>query len=396
MRSVPGPTGAPVSIRWDRATAIVILKLVGQSCNIDCSYCYERRKPDAGGVITGAQVKTFLEQLGAQRVHCILHGGEPLLLGKSRMAEVLLALRDSPNVTSLSIQTNGSLLDKDWISLFADLSPELEWGISFDGDGELSRFRIDYRGANTAGRTRRGLELLASHGIRYGVISVITSKHVGRATQLFDSFRSLPGLASAKLVPCFDEGVTLRPKQSQSGRMMQIYAGVTEFQAGKPNWTIEPMDFADFVRQVQDEWIGQGAWRTFALEPTASIARNLMGGEGTYTDYASMKDAHVLTLYPGGRVAGHDRGHEFTLQESSVDGVAEFLDQQFNQNEIAWAKMLRPCSSCIAWRGCKGGELFMRESMQRAGMDGEFCDGRRELVRNVGSLLEGTPNDRDR
>lgn len=391
MRPSSGPVtgGLPVRIRQDSDSVIAILKLVGQACNIDCLYCYERRKPDSGGVLGRAELEEFLAQLDGRRVQCILHGGEPLLIGKRRMTELLQVLADSDSVESLSIQTNATRIDEEWLALFDEFAPDMTWGVSYDGTSRLSKYRIDYQGRDTFAATERGMDVLGG-GHDFGIISVITSAHVGGAVEYLESVAGRPGLASVKLIPCYDENVQTRPRATPSGNLMRQHAG--EGTSGRPGWTVHPADYATFVEQVQGAWISTGAWRRFALEPTASIAKNLTGAEGTYTDYSLTKDGHLLTLYPGGRVVGHDRGDEFSVVESDVTAVAQFLETQFESTQKEWETFLLECASCEAWTGCRGGELFMRKVMSEAELSHEFCESRRAMVRSVEKLVTGDPS----
>ncbi|MFX0574626.1 hypothetical protein [Nocardia nepalensis] len=61
----------------------VILKLRGETCDIDCLYCYEKRKESPGGARIGVQDIARLPQLfGGRRLVVELHGGEPLTAGQ--------------------------------------------------------------------------------------------------------------------------------------------------------------------------------------------------------------------------------------------------------------------------------------------------------------------------
>jgi sulfatase maturation enzyme AslB (radical SAM superfamily) len=379
----------PVEIRQDAESVIAILKLVGQACNIDCSYCYERRKPDQVGALDADQVQKFLGGLLSRRVHAILHGGEPLLLGKRRMARILEVLSASPSVESVAIQTNAVRLDASWLQLFDEYCPGMIWGVSFDGTGHQAKYRIDYGGNPTDSATLAGISLLGSTGHTYGLICVVTAAHVGGGRDFIESVLGFEGLASVKLLPCYDEDVSVRPRATVSGKLMAMYASELGNDSNRPGWTVTPADYARFVEDAQDAWISTGAWRAFSLEPTVSIASNLSGREGTYTDYSLTKDGQLLTLYPGGRVAGHDRGHEFIMNETTTDGIGEFLAAQLSQTKSEWAPFLEECRACSAWAGCRGSELFMRKVMSRAGLSDEFCDARRAIVRSVARLLEG-------
>lgn len=74
-----------------------------------------------------------------------LHGGEPLLLPKPDMSYLLSGIRRVENATSseiqVSLQTNGVLVDKGWLSLFEEF--ECRIGISHDGPPAVSdKYRV--------------------------------------------------------------------------------------------------------------------------------------------------------------------------------------------------------------------------------------------------------------
>jgi hypothetical protein len=86
-------------------------------------------------------------------------------------------------------------------------------------------------------------------------------------------------------------------------------------------------------------------------------------------------------------VAGHDRGHEFSIDETTTDQLGEFLEAQLALTSAEWVPFLEECRACPAWVGCRGSELFMRKVMRNSGLSEEFCDARRTIVKSVDQLL---------
>ena len=74
----------------DRTEAVsVILKVRGETCDVDCLYCYEKRKESPGGArISVEQVRQLGEIFGARPLAIELHGGEPLTAGKEHIAAI--------------------------------------------------------------------------------------------------------------------------------------------------------------------------------------------------------------------------------------------------------------------------------------------------------------------
>lgn len=150
-----------------------VLKLHSR-CDLACDHCYVyehadqswRRKPRAMSTrIAAVAAARIAEHAAAHRlpeVWIVLHGGEPLLLGKQRMRAVLATLSSRiKRVTRLDmrIHTNGVLLDEDWCSLFDEHGVKV--GISLDGDREANdRHRRFADGRSSHEHVIRALDLL--------------------------------------------------------------------------------------------------------------------------------------------------------------------------------------------------------------------------------------------
>lgn len=150
----------------------VILK-VTERCNIACTYCYfffggdesYADNPAFIGEQTADHFVRFVEE-ARQRYHLdqiriILHGGEPLMLKKSRMRRLLERLRQASEGTLLrfTVQTNAMLVDEEWLQIFEEL--QVYVGVSLDGPGDLNdRYRVDKKGRGTYERVMKGVEKL--------------------------------------------------------------------------------------------------------------------------------------------------------------------------------------------------------------------------------------------
>jgi uncharacterized protein len=101
----------------------------------------------------GDRIHEQVVRYGLQRFVVELHGGEPLLLGKARMQQLIDMLRRAnPGLDlQLMLQTNGLLLDRDWLDLFD--RNDMSFGISLDGPPEITdRHRVYVNGRGSAAR----------------------------------------------------------------------------------------------------------------------------------------------------------------------------------------------------------------------------------------------------
>ena len=152
-----------------------VLVKTASRCNFDCTYCYVYRGPDTTwrlqpkrmdrDVLVAARDR-LVEQAERQETGfaIVLHGGEPLLLGFTELAELLRGLRArlSAERHPISIQTNGALLSGRHLDLFAETRTSVS--VSIDGPPEVNDLgRVDHRGESTYAATLRGIRRLASH-----------------------------------------------------------------------------------------------------------------------------------------------------------------------------------------------------------------------------------------
>lgn len=157
-------------------------------------------------IISEAVLNKFIERVNEsisekniKHVAISLHGGEPLLAGKKWLSEVCRRLNQQIQANvSLLLQTNGILVDQDWIEIFA--KENITIGLSLDGDRVANDAnRIDHQAKGTYSRVISGLELLqASHDcgkiVFGGVLAVINPSQ--QAANLYSHFKNDLGLTN--------------------------------------------------------------------------------------------------------------------------------------------------------------------------------------------------------
>lgn len=88
-------------------------------------------------------------------------------------------LLDINNLT-FALQTNGMLIDEEWIEIFQKYNIGI--GISLDGDKEANdRFRVDKNGRGTYDKVVEKIKLCQKFGIEFGLLSVVNPNLSGRA-----------------------------------------------------------------------------------------------------------------------------------------------------------------------------------------------------------------------
>jgi uncharacterized protein len=151
---------------------------VHQRCNLACDYCYvytlaDQSWRDRPAVMsaevwqaTAVRIAEHVRRHGLDRIHVVLHGGEPLLAGPERLRGLITDVRQTvPADVRFGLQTNGVLLDPPMLDMLRRNGVMI--GVSLDGgpaDHDRHRRRPDGRGSH--GATRRALTLLTADPYR--------------------------------------------------------------------------------------------------------------------------------------------------------------------------------------------------------------------------------------
>lgn len=381
MKMVTG--GDPISI---------IIKLVGEVCNIDCLYCYEKRKPYNGArVIEPDTVFSFIDKCGPRLLSLELHGGEPLLYPRVKMREIVSYVANRKDQIGLSIQTNGLRLSKDWLDLFEPVLDILQIGVSLDGLEPHNTFRLDHKGRQTRAAVEKKLELLDSAGIRYGVIVVVHRRNFKSPTALIDYFTGFPGLRALKFVPCFDFGVEQSPKTPRSrgtSEVLRLQPGIEK------DWAVAPNEYSTFLIETFKYCIERDVLTRLAIEPFLSTIRSLMAIQTDSCIYSETKCRHVVTLYPDGWVGSCDELDREDAGYGSLDTMGrEAIDINALFSKTAVARNLgildEQCRVCSVRTVCKGGCIATRTRLHRVGRDHQYCDYRRSYIDHVRNACVG-------
>ncbi len=175
------------------ATSFVLK--VAERCNLNCSYCYMYNKGDTSflarpkfmskdlAAATLARIAGYAHRHNLPKVTLVLHGGEPLLIGRDWVRWFLEETRrveaSSRVLLNVAVQTNGTLLDKEWMELL--VSHKVTVGVSCDGPEKWNdRARPDFQGRGSYHKVRAALDLLATTpGSRWGVLTVVNPEIPG-------------------------------------------------------------------------------------------------------------------------------------------------------------------------------------------------------------------------
>jgi uncharacterized protein len=150
----------------------IVLK-VAERCNLACKYCYYYFQKYDGNKNTPFMSREVvdelprylarsLDDLNIAGFNVVLHGGEPLLMKKYDFDYLCTRIREGlagKVEVQFAIQTNGVLIDNEWIDIFH--KHKISVGVSIDGPQHLhDQCRRDHTGRGSYDGAVRGLRLL--------------------------------------------------------------------------------------------------------------------------------------------------------------------------------------------------------------------------------------------
>ena len=340
----------------------LILKLCGNSCNINCSYCFEKKKEVENGLIKFNEINNLINRLPTT-CSIVLHGGEPLLAGTEYIDDLLTLLGKyyPDKINAIRVQTNGTLIDRTWIELLFDKHKKLnvEIAISLDGTEIMNGLRLDYNGNNTFNSVIQAFNLLADHGICSGMLSVISKQSLGMAKEYIGLISSIKNLSFVKVNPLFN---------MENGNLFSE--------------SLTPNEFVDFVLQITSEYIESGLYKHLAIEPILSVIQRTRGIRSRYCNYSCRKCFNYISVYPDGKLGPCDclSCNDFAIIDDSKD-FSDSINIAANsgKSEIL-QRLIDECIDCdineLCLSGCLSQRLYF---LDNTALYKEYCQSKHRL-----------------
>ncbi|MFI7606024.1 FxsB family cyclophane-forming radical SAM/SPASM peptide maturase [Micromonospora sp. NPDC049366] len=352
---------------------------VHSRCDLACDHCYVYEHADqswrgrpreiAPDTVAAAadRIAEHARHHGLRRVHLVLHGGEPLLLGVAGLAMVLTRLRaviEPVAELDLRMQSNGVLLTPQLCDLLVEHGVQI--GISLDGDAAANdRHRRFAGGASSHAQVRRALALLRRPEYRHSYAGILCTVDVRN-----DPIRVYQALL-AEAPPRID---FLLPHATWNDP------------PPRPDGAATP--YADWLLRVYREWIRGGTPVDIRLFDSllAAAAGGRSGTESVGLDPADLAVIEtdgaweladsMKTAFDGAAGTGLD------VFRHSADAVAahpEFAGSQRGLNQLC-----RTCRDCPVVGQCGGGLRAHRYS-DAGGFDNPsvYCADLKELITSI-------------
>lgn len=352
---------------------------ISSDCNLNCEYCYVFNHVDKishylPNLMSFDTINLLIERLkeyqskyNLDEMLLVFHGGEPLLMGHNRFSEVLkLISSELSDIVKLgfSVQTNGSLLTKQYATLFKEFNVSVS--VSIDGPKKYHDiYRIDKKGIGSWERVIKGIKEIQKYPELFsGTISVINPQVPPR--KLFEFFQESEILITDLLLP--DANYDRIPKHKDSE--VDIYI----------DWLVEAFDvwFAEY-QNITVRVFENVLESVSGLDISSDV---FGGGELSYltieTDGSYHTSDILKTTYEG---ASKTNLH---LSSSSIEDVmnsSSFIEYNFLLEE---KNLPEQCRTCDEIKHCKGGCLPHRfSSDNKFDNPSIYCNEMKLLIRHA-------------
>jgi uncharacterized protein len=369
--------------RFDPGLDTVLVK-VASRCNINCTYCYVYNMGDDNWshlekFMTPETIGALCDSLAvivARQRKCfsiVLHGGEPFLLGETRLRFLLKSLREVvPEHYPISIQTNGMLITTPILDICS--AYKVSVAVSIDGPEEVhNKFRVTHNDQGTFDKVVDGINVLKSHNdvqfLYAGLLAVIDP--LSDPAEVYQFFKGLEA-----------PSVDFLYKDGNHSKLPLNKSSVYSIEYG--NWMVDLLEI--YLNDPQP----------IKVRVLDDMIKSLIGGVVT-KEGLGLTDFAIVIVDTDGTIMKND-----TLK-STYNGADKF-DQPLNIKDASlldflaseefdeYRKMQRPsnskCLNCSELHVCGGGMILNRWSKQN-GFDNPsvYCADQLHLVKAIRKML---------
>jgi uncharacterized protein len=356
-----------------------IIKIAG-ACNLNCPYCYMynlgdttyRERPNLMKAEVFFQAVDRIYEYASEneldQIFIFLHGGEPLLQPKQRVRQFLQYIFSRKKTkTSLHLQTNGVLIDRQWIQLFNEF--EVGVGISFDGPKRINdRTRVTHKGLGTHDKIVHNISLMQSHSNKKPcALCVIDPKF--NPVEIFDHFVSLGIEKFDFLLPDYNHS---KPPPFEIGRLQKYLIELFDhwYKLNRPE--IDIRFFSSIISGLLGHKSGVDA---IGVHPISEVVIETDG---------NIQPLDILRTCENGMTVTDYFVTRNQIEDARSAGI--FIAQLENQNLLP-----EKCFSCTAYHVCGGGYMPHRYS-RKNGFNNEsvFCDALFGTIQHIYRRLNET------
>lgn len=352
----------------------LLIHPVDFDCNMSCGYCYNGSYGNQ--VVISQSVipekllcKLFSEIINVcsgNKIVVIWHGGEPLLAGKEfyrRAIEIQKQIGGGKYVFRNCVQTNGTLIDNEWVDLFRELN--IEPSVSIDGCARLhNQVRTFLDGSPTYDKAIVAYNMMRNKGLRTGLLMVISKINVNEPETIWQWILDQK-IKSLDFLPC------LEPEQ---------------YRAGKPLYTVSEEEIVKFSIKMFDLWFDY-ADPSIKIRTFRDGIKGQLGGKVNICSWKGGCLNHISVdpmgnIFPCGRYHCFPETNFGNLNDFSISEILEGLKTRCIHQAISDGQ--KECVGCRWYSICHSGCPFLKYAIN-GHWGGHFvhCHSRQKLFAHI-------------
>ncbi len=264
LRRKDGEASGEMAVSVPRAFHL-LAKPTGAVCNLDCSYCFflskEMLYPGSRFRMADELLEAYLSQLieahaGHPEVTIAWQGGEPTLMGLDffrRSVELTDQYLSPGQRATITIQTNGTLVDEEWAAFFKE--NDVLVGISIDGPRALhDAYRVNKGGKGSFDDVMRGLGHLQAAGVDWNALTTVHARNGDHGREIYRFLRDDCGASFIQFIPIIERSTEATdpaaPRTSWRDRPLYLQEG-----SEVTNRSVSAEQYGRFLIEVFEEWV---------------------------------------------------------------------------------------------------------------------------------------------
>ena len=350
----------------------VMLKPVGSRCNLACRYCYyldKVRHEEMSDELLDEFIRQYLEAQTQPEVLFTWHGGEPLLRPISFYQKAMQMQQRYAHGRTIDncLQTNGTLITKEWCQFFHD--NHFLIGISIDGPQDMhDAYRLSPRQQSSWQQVMHAIDMLNQYDVMWNAMATVNHLTADEPQRFYRFFREI-------------------------GCQFLQFTPVVERQHGKvADFSVSPRQWGNFLCGVFDEWVLQDIGEVYVQLFEATLANWV--GEAPGLCSMSPLCGRCAAMESNGDVYSCDHFvfPEYLLGNIRTSTLTSLLygecQQQFGRNKSE--TLSRQCRECPFLFACHGEcprNRFVDDCYGEPNHN-YLCDGYRQFFEHVAQNMD--------
>lgn len=326
----------------------LLIKPASSLCNLRCKYCfYEDEAQNRGQYCMGIMQEDLTDTLIRRAFDAVdpdgmvsfaFQGGEPTLAGLPyflHFTEMVRQYCPQKIRVSFAIQTNGTLLNEDWVRFFK--REGFLVGLSVDGFRKAHEaYRVDSEEKGTWKRVLAAKAVLDQHQVDYNALCVVTGACAEYPEKAYGSLKNL-GFRYMQFIACLDP---------------------IGHKRGKEPWSLSPAAYGAFLCRLFDLWYQDWADGNYHSIRLFEDFVHILLGDGASACATCGKCGEYLVIEGDGTVYPCDF---FALDNWKIGRITEMTVSEMATSRQAvafrdWGH-IKPeeCQTCPYGTICNGG-----------------------------------------